>query len=121
MSKSKAFLFAEDDQLGSRLCLAMAHPARFLIMSRLVRGGNISYEELIAGIPLERGAIGNHLNIITREGFVRPVILADGSAGYALNRQLYITCVAASRRSLRDGRASIVGLREGSIDLGDVV
>lgn len=101
MARSKAHLFEDDEQLGSRLSMALAHPARFRIMRRLVLGGSMCYLDLIADIPLAESTINNHLGIIDRLGFTLPADLVDGSVGYRLDRELYHDCTLATRRLLR--------------------
>jgi len=109
MARSKACLFASDYQLGSRLNLATAHPARMIMMGRLVRGGGISYLELIAEIPLAESSIADHLRIMTREGFLLDAVLSDGRTGYMLNHSLYQACTEARRRILW-GQTSVLCL-----------
>jgi len=115
MARSKAFMFEEDEQLGSRLCTAMSHPAKVRMMRRLKNNSVISYTELIAGIPLAESTISQHLNTIKRLGFTEPVLLSDGNAGYCLNRELYQSCAAASRRQMR-GESAVISLPRPSDD-----
>lgn len=100
MARSKAFLFESDEQLGSRLNFALAHPARLSMMARLLQNHSISYLDLIAGIPLVESAIARHIRLLEREGFLEPSILEDGRTGYRLKRKFYHVCAAASRRVL---------------------
>jgi len=109
MARSKAFLFEEDEQLGSRLCMAMSHPAKIRMMRRLKSNGVVSYAELIADIPLAESSITQHLNTIKRLGFTKPVLMGDGNAGYRLNVELYRSCAEASRQQMR-GEGRIITL-----------
>lgn len=118
MARSKAFLFEEDERLGSKLCVALAHPARFRMMSRLVSGQVIPYTSLIEGIPLVESTIAFHLSLMEREGFVLPGTLPNGNTGYQLDRNHYFACAAASRRGLLGG-GTILQLRE-DMDLAEV-
>jgi len=105
MARSKEALFEEDERLGSKLFYAMAHPARFRMMSRLVSGVAITYSELIEGIPLEEPTCMQHISILKRLDFLRPGLLNTRKGGYVLNSKLYFACTAASRRILvRQGR-----------------
>ncbi|TXF91385.1 helix-turn-helix transcriptional regulator [Neolewinella aurantiaca] len=101
MARSKAYLFEDDEQLGSQLSMALAHPARFRMMQRLIRGGSMCYLDLIADIPLAESSVNCHLKIIKRLDFVRPASLPDGTTGYRLNTELYNDCILATRRLLR--------------------
>ena len=101
MARSKAHLFENDEQLGSRLSMALAHPARFRMMRRLILGGAMCYLDLVADIPLAESSINSHLKILKRLDFIRPAELLDGSTGYRLNRGLYNECIRATRRLLR--------------------
>ena len=119
MARSKAFLFDEDERLGSRLCVAMGHPARFRMMGRLVRSRVLSYPALIEGIPLSESTISFHLSLMEREGFIRPGTLGDGTTGYQLDRSLYLACTAASRRGLR-GSMTVLPLRDDVDNVNEV-
>lgn len=101
MARSKASLFEEDEQLSSCLFHALGHPARIRMTHRLLNKGPISYSELILDIPLAEGTITQHLNIMKKADLLAPAVLADGSVGYKLNKEVYQTCAEAGRRQLR--------------------
>jgi DNA-binding transcriptional ArsR family regulator len=120
MARSKEALFEEDERLGSKLFYAMAHPARFRMMSRLVSGVPITYSDLIAGIPLDESTSMQHLSILKRLDFVKPGLLNTKHGGYVLNAELYFSCTAASKRIIRT-QSKIRRLSfEESGDAGDV-
>jgi len=120
MARSKAFMFEEDEINSCKLFFAMAHPARFRMMGRLLRtAGPLSYPELSDGIPLVDSSVSRHLRIMEREGFIVPQLLADGNAGYVLNKKFYLACTAASRRGLR-GNAAVVAIRDGDVEADEV-
>ncbi|MFT5997633.1 MAG: DNA-binding transcriptional ArsR family regulator, partial [Neolewinella sp.] len=101
MAISKDFIFRKDLQLTSALGHALGHPARVVVMSKLVQGAPSCYSALINGIPLSRPTIHQHVHILKKLGFLQPVLLASNQAGYQLNREFYIRCVQASRREFR--------------------
>lgn len=115
MARSKAPLFEVDEQMASKLCQGMAHPARVRIISRLINGDSLPYTTLIAGIPLDERTCMQHISLLTRLDFLRPALLYTKQGGYRLNLELFSACSMASRRLLRvDGRIRrIVDEREG--------
>lgn len=101
MARSKAPLFDIDEQLASKLCQGMAHPARVRIISRLVNGDALPYASLIAGIPLDERTCMQHISLLTRLNFLVPALLYTKKGGYRLNLEVFRACSMASRRMLR--------------------
>lgn len=73
------------------------------MISRLMDGRKVNYATLLSGIPLNQKSCMQHLNILTRLGFIQPALLHTKRGGYQLNAELYLQCTAATRRVLRTG------------------
>jgi ArsR family transcriptional regulator len=55
----------------ARLCKALGHPARVLILRYLVaRPAGVTCGEIVAQLPLAQSTVSQHLRILQRGGFV---------------------------------------------------
>jgi|AntRauTorckE5430_2_1112549.scaffolds.fasta_scaffold04204_2 hypothetical protein len=78
-------------------------------MSRLLERRTVSYTYLVQDMPIAQPTVMDHINAITKLGFIVPGFLEDGSVGYAMDRGLYQRCTMATRQ-LMGGRGSVVSL-----------
>lgn len=62
--------FLPKDLLISSLAKAIAHPARLIILRRLVRQKHVSSSELSRGIPLAPSTVSQHLSALKKMGLI---------------------------------------------------
>ena len=101
MAISKAFEFAPEEQLAAEFGLAFAHPARVVIMKRLLNFGTLSFVNLIDGVPLTKPTMNQHIAILKRLRIIEPAVMENNLAGYRLNYEVYRLGANATREQFR--------------------
>ncbi len=109
MAISKAFTFQEEEQSAAAFGLAFAHPARVVIMKRLLSQQVLSFSELVEGQPLTKSTVNQHLEILKRLGMVKSSLMANNLAGYSISYEVYRRGANATREQFRT--AATVPLR----------
>lgn len=71
MAFSKAHLFLSGDFYFSIVCKALSHPARIVILRRLLLKDKVPAGILTRGIPLSKPALSEHLRILRELHLVR--------------------------------------------------
>lgn len=89
MAVAKEFLFTSDSRLTADFGKAIGHAARVEIISALLNTQVLSYEEIIAMIPLKRSTVNDHLRALKRYRLIEPDTQVSGDAGYRLNKSEY--------------------------------
>lgn len=64
MAFSKAHIFNPHDYLFSLICHALSHPARILILRKLIKEGKCSVKQLKREVPLSGPTLSQHLRIL---------------------------------------------------------
>lgn len=101
MAVSKAFEFTPEEQAAAEFGLAFAHPARVVILRRLLNGGVLSFMSLIEGVPLTKPTMNQHVAILKRIGMIEPTLMENNLAGYCLNYEVYRRGANATRAQFR--------------------
>jgi len=71
MAYSKAAQFPENHQAMAEICKAVSHPARLLILTRIMNGkGFVSHSEITKEIPLNSTTISQHLRTLRQARIV---------------------------------------------------
>jgi hypothetical protein len=89
MAVSKGFTFSAQDQITADWGKAFAHPARVLMLRRLIEYGAMSYSAMTGGMPIARGPIADHVDKLKRANLILPVLLANNLGGYTLNESIF--------------------------------
>lgn len=105
MARSKSLLFNFDEQLIANFSHALGHPARVVILRKLLTGRVCSYLELIAELPLSESTIEQHFRMLERAGLMVKA-MEDGETGYRLDREVYLLSLTAMREQFRTDRVS---------------
>ena len=87
MARAKIYHFTELEQQSAVVAKAFAHPARVRIMAALKEQGLVPYSTLTRIVPLAGGTLNQHLEMLSRAGLIATVELADGRAGYGLQKE----------------------------------
>ncbi|WP_020569130.1 ArsR/SmtB family transcription factor [Neolewinella persica] len=103
MARSKSLLFGFEEQLIANFSHALSHPARVVILRKLISRKVCSYLELIAEVPLAESTIEQHFRLLERTGLM--VKAMNGKeTGYSLDREVYLLSLAAMREQFRTDR-----------------
>jgi len=94
MAFSKAHKFDDDIYHFSLLCRALSHPARVVILKRLVNlhGDRAKVSELIVDLPISKQSLSDHLKIL-REMSIVNCETCHPYVYYSLNHELLNTYV----------------------------
>lgn len=101
MARSKGFIFPPTTQSAAAFGKAFGHEARVEMLERLSSGRALSYEDLIAGIALQRSTLGDHVKQLERAGLIKPVLLLNNLGGYQLNRQQLVSYLKVVREKFK--------------------
>lgn len=101
MAISKGFKFSFDEQSAANFGMAYAHPARVVIMKRLLAAQSLTFLEMVDGVPLSRSTMNQHVEILKRLQMIEPVLLENNLAGYRLNLAVYRQGAYATRDQFR--------------------
>ena len=105
MARSKSLLFGFEEQLIANFSHALSHPARVMILRKLLGGKVCFYPELIAGIPLTEGTIQQHFRLLERTGLMVKT-MEGAETGYSLDREVYLLSLTAMREQFRTDRVT---------------
>ncbi|MFK8162769.1 MAG: ArsR/SmtB family transcription factor [Lewinella sp.] len=103
MARSKSLLFGFDERLIANFSHALSHPARVIILRKLLAVKVCSYLELIAEIPLAESTIEQHFRLLERTGLMVKA-MDGGETGYSLDREVYLLSLTAMREQFRTDR-----------------
>lgn len=103
MARSKSLLFPTKQQILANYGLAISHPVRIELLRRLLTAKVLSYNELVADIPLATSTLEQHFRMLERTGFMMKGMFPSTDAGYSLDRMAYKVAVAAHHDELEQG------------------
>jgi len=118
MAISKAFLFEEEEQAAAEFGFAFSHPARVVILRRLMSGTVLSYDDIVSGMPIVPKTVEQHVRILERLKFIEPGLLPDNTVGFQLNQDRYYARGFSARRQL--GRSKTISLHSSDQLIGGV-
>ena len=101
MAVSKNFEFAPEEQIVANFGLAFAHPARVVIMRRLLQEGTLPFTALVEGTPLSKPTMSQHITLLKRLDMLIPTTMPNNLAGYQLNYEVYRAGANATREQFR--------------------
>ncbi len=65
MAFSKADQYAQDEQMVSKYCRSIMHPARQRILKQLKKEGVLTVEEIGKGHPIMPSTVSNHIGMLS--------------------------------------------------------
>lgn len=107
MARSKSLLFPTKQQILANYGLAISHPVRIELLRRLLTAKVVSYNELIAGIPLATSTMEQHFRLLERTGFMVKGMFPSTDCGYSLDRLSFKVAVAAHNDELERGGIAV--------------
>lgn len=107
MARSKSLLFPTERRLLANYGLAISHPVRIELLSRLLRADVLSYNELMEGIPLSTSTMEQHFRLLERTGFMVKGMFPSTDCGYSLDRIAYKLAVAAHNDQMEQGGVTL--------------